>query len=597
MKNSLHSDRLWATSDNRSSRRSSVKRVSFLGSAYIRHRTLVLLLSFQITTAVAGGIGDFFKDPVGSTINAAENAVKVVVTAGNDVVVATGKAVGDVAREGGNLAGNVTATVNTAVADTTTATNTALRDTRLAAEKAITDTANVIEKAGQDTWKETRRGGTNVEEAGQAIGHYVEASVKGLGQSVTEAEQRVREGKFIDAFWHLSLAPMTVQEDASAQAFLSSSLLRNAGQLAAGVYGTPYGAAAFAAWLTMKQTGNLELAIRVGVLTGASSAAFAAAGKMPSGTLLDTVKRAAVTGAIGGAAVAAAGGDENQILQGVVKAGAMVLVQDAYKDYTKHDLDTKPPSQPALCLSILQENCPHPPVYASTVEADGTYTIDMKKIPGIYQFVGTKDLSPIGESSVLMTSISKIPGMNAMAVFHDNWAIDWNMKYLTIPTIVPAIVITYIGTEAPFQEFLKETAVEVALSEPAPVNAERPDTPIAVTQKALPAAIPATSSLHPARVEPSAGTGTPAVPKARSDTVEPTTSIAVAAPSAPVRYETIQQRMDRGSAQLGSALWITLILALAWLWWTRRRTWNFGTPSVERQKTKLGSKVKKSKNP
>ena len=184
-----------------------------------------------------------------------------------------------------------------------------------------------------------------------------------------------------------------------------------------------------------------------------------------------------------------------------------------------------------------------------------------------------------------------------MAVFHDNWAIDWNMKYLTIPTIVPAIVITYIGTEAPFQEFLKETAVEVALSEPAPVNAERPDTPIAVTQKALPEVRPATPPVLPAQGEPPTGTGTLTVPEAGSVTAGPTTSIAVAAPAPPVKYETIQQRRDRGSARLGSTLWTVLFVTLAWLWWTRRGKWMFGTQPAQNPRARTRSKPKKGRGP
>ena len=48
-----------------------------------------------------------------------------------------------------------------------------------------------------------------------------------------------------------------------------------------------------------------------------------------------------------------------------------------------------------------------------------------------------------------MIALAKVPGMNAMALFHDRWAVSWEMDaFTTKATIAPAIVLTYLGATA-----------------------------------------------------------------------------------------------------------------------------------------------------
>jgi hypothetical protein len=55
--------------------------------------------------------------------------------------------------------------------------------------------------------------------------------------------------------------------------------------------------------------------------------------------------------------------------------------------------------------------------------------------------------------------VSKVPGMNAMAMFHDPWSVAWNMDAFTnVATIIPAVVLTYHGTEAPIDEKIRDAA-------------------------------------------------------------------------------------------------------------------------------------------
>ena len=98
--------------------------------------------------------------------------------------------------------------------------------------------------------------------------------------------------------------------------------------------------------------------------------------------------------------------------------------------------------------------------------------VDVTKTDPLRSHVGkwsTADDSPpfIGERSAGMTAISKIPGMNAMSVFHDQWCVSWKFDQVpiagsvaTVATIPPAVVLTYIGAGSPFYEKLQETGTQ-----------------------------------------------------------------------------------------------------------------------------------------
>jgi hypothetical protein len=60
-----------------------------------------------------------------------------------------------------------------------------------------------------------------------------------------------------------------------------------------------------------------------------------------------------------------------------------------------------------------------------------------------------------------MTAVSRIPGMNTMALFHDTWSVSWDMDAFTnVASIVPAVVLTYTGTGAPYFDRLEQTATK-----------------------------------------------------------------------------------------------------------------------------------------
>ena len=335
--------------------------------------------------------------------------------------------------------------------------------------KGNEDANNTLNKTNEDFKAEATRAGKNVEEAVGAIGRYIDREGQNAGKTLSHAEQRLREGKVVDAIWHMGIEPMQGTEDNAAKAAQESELIRTVGQAAATAYGGPGGAAGYAAWLTYKQTGDANLALRVGIISGAASAAFGKAGKLPSEEAYQLAQKAVVTGAIGGIAVAAAGGSEEAIKAGFLQAGSMILVQDGYRNFTGHTLDARASEGEGYCMTTgLDCSPPEGAILEKSADGKTITKIDMSKVnprtPAVGLKVDPAKVSWQSEQSPFMTSISRIPGMQAMAVFHDTWTMSWDSDLLTKASIVPAVVLTYTGTGAPFYENVRRTAIDKSLA-------------------------------------------------------------------------------------------------------------------------------------
>jgi hypothetical protein len=167
---------------------------------------------------------------------------------------------------------------------------------------AVDNLAKTIEKGGkdfvynhkksaEDIKAEIGRAGKDTEQAVAAIGRYIERQANSTIEAHQKAMDRVREGKVIDAIWHLGLDPIRATSDNTAAAVTESSVLNTVAQVAATAYLGPQGAAAYAAWLTYQQTGDVSLAVKVGVLAGASSYAMSQAGAMPTDGAYEVAKK------------------------------------------------------------------------------------------------------------------------------------------------------------------------------------------------------------------------------------------------------------------------------------------------------------------
>lgn len=400
-------------------------------------------------------------------------------------------------KAGENAAKDTGKTLEKATRDAGKTIGIAVRDTGLTLEIAANDSRKTLETAGQDTDKSFENAAIYVEadsvngygntiEAIDAAGLFVERQILDAGKSISDAEKRIREDRVIDAFWHLGADDFKYSEENAAKATQESSLINTAGQVSASVYGGPAGAAAYAAWYTYRATGDFEMALRVGVIVGAERAASTAVKTMPAEKL---TQKALLSGAIGGVAVAASGGDENALVEGFSKSGGMVLVQDGYMEYNPNDPDARQSTGDAYCmmanpeLSVdpSQPNSCLPPVDAYARDANGKVLdedgniwssksgkspdIDVRKTDYRRNHVGNwaavKDTNWIHERGSFMTTVSRVSGMNAMAGFHDHWAVSWNMSALSnkVP-IIPAVVITYMGTTAPLEKLVIDENVK-----------------------------------------------------------------------------------------------------------------------------------------
>lgn len=382
----------------------------------------------------------------------------------------------------------------------------AAHDTGHTLEKAAHDTGKAFEKAGQDVAWNIDKGVADTLDAGKAIGRYLERTVAGVGETISEADKRIRDGKIVDAFWHAAIAPFQKGEENLALAVKESELLATVGGVAATAYGGPGGAAAYAAWRTYKETGNVEMAIRTGLLAGASSVAMGAVGGVPAEGAQQVAAKAAMTGAVGGLAVAAAGGDEDAILEGFLRSGGMVVIQAGYKAGTKgHDLDAKASTLEPYCMATVGAECsPDLSVFERgpdgkiLLNGDGKPVVNMGRVPPGTAVVGmaatVEDGAPLfglTETSKSMVAVSKVPGMNAMGFFHDQWVISWEMPQgANQATIVPAVVLTYNGTDAVYLEHLRQTAKERLGRDDAPRPAAPPPETVVAPDPAARAAPP-----------------------------------------------------------------------------------------------------------
>jgi hypothetical protein len=381
----------------------------------------------------------------------------------------------EVSKVGGEV-GNAASAVSKGADDIGTTHEKGVNDVSNTIEKAQKDVDATLKKAGRDTETTVKKAGRDVNQAAIAIGHYMERQAQGMGDTLSDAEKRMREGKFIDAVWHFGIDPVRRTEENAAKLTQESTLVNALAQVAASIYGGPQGAAAYAAWFTYRATGDLDMALRVGITVGATSVAMGAAGQMPTGTSEQLLKKMVVTGAIGGIGVAASGGDEDAIFEGFLRSGGMVLVQDGYNRYTGHDIDPSASQGESYCIATLNADC-SPPPEAYIRNADGTIALDSNNQPKVDMayldarrphvgIISAKDATGIAhdlaeEGGVVMDIASKAPVVNAGSVFHDQWAIQWDMNRATnLATIAPAMVVTYYGTDGAINDLIMKTSIQ-----------------------------------------------------------------------------------------------------------------------------------------
>lgn len=325
------------------------------------------------------------------------------------------------------------------------------------------DIAKTVVNAVDDTGREIGRAGRNINDAAIASGHFLENQAQAVGTTLSDAEKRVREGKIVDAIWRLSTDPLKHTEKNVGEAVTESSLLNNVATAAASIYGGPSGAAAYASWYTYKQTGDLELALKAGVIAGATAQGLKMVDGMPSSTTDELTRKTLASASIGGAAVAASGGEEEDIIEAFIKGAALTTAREYYKNMTDEEINGRAPTKGSIPKPELDPNIKHE--YTVLVDNDGKpildstgkhYQIDIRSLPRDVSHVGLATTEPQAgffsgaESSAPMQAVAKLPYMNDMAYFHDQWAAVAQMEGLEVQaTIIPATILTITGSDTP----------------------------------------------------------------------------------------------------------------------------------------------------
>jgi hypothetical protein len=345
-------------------------------------------------------------------------------------------------------------------------------------EKAKREAANFERDAR--VWIETGKCGGDICDAFKAAVEFAKAEIVDTGRSLENAGRRISEGKPLDAVWHLGTDALNNTQENAADAAKQSRVLAATGQVAASVYGGPQGAAAYTAWLTYNTTGKVGDALKAGLIAGVAAAALGDVRKVKLTGAEGIAARAVLSGAISGAAVAASGGKESDIKAAFGMGVAMVVIQEAYREYTKFDLDNKrlkSSTSEAYCLAegpTSGKSC-LPPQEAYVRNADNTIqvrdgkpVVDFSKLDPDRPHVGLWSREPapllgLEERSGVMTGISRLPGWNAMAVFHDTLAEKVGFDLVpggivaTVGTIPPSVILTYMGSEGYVQQMIRET--------------------------------------------------------------------------------------------------------------------------------------------
>lgn len=339
------------------------------------------------------------------------------------------------------------------------------------AEKAVQDAGKTVEKAGQDisdalghasndTVAQLGRSYDDTIKLAEASYHFIQNNIEGINKSVAAAENRLEEGKLIDAVWGAMTDPIHVQEQAAADAVMESSLLNTIASSSAAVFGGPAGAAAYAAWYAYKATNSLDAALRAGAIAWATSTANNATKAFDGAGFDDQAKRVLSSAAIGGAAVAASGGTDEQVLAAFGKGATVGMAREVYSEVAKKPLEGAPATKPAVL-----KNTPEVLNAYKTLENGN---LDITSMPTDISHVGIATdvvdpgyFSPL-ETSGLMQDLAQIPYINDMAIFHDQWMAIWDLQNETAikVTILPAIALTGAGSQGAQNNIGTEHVVE-----------------------------------------------------------------------------------------------------------------------------------------
>lgn len=205
----------------------------------------------------------------------------------------------------------------------------AIEDVKRESERVITNLTAIHQKALNDLQVECDRAKNDISDAVKASVHFAESEFESIGNTLTNTERLLKQGKVLDAVWNGAIQPFKDSKGAAIKAITESELLRQAAGTAAAVYGGPAGAAAYSAWLTYETTGNLGHALKAGVIAGATAAGTKFVNGLPNDVVEEQLKKQLIQTSLNAATIAANG-------------GSLKDIEEVYMSAAKDSIKTQP---------------------------------------------------------------------------------------------------------------------------------------------------------------------------------------------------------------------------------------------------------------
>ena len=208
-----------------------------------------------------------------------------------------------------------------------------------------------LKEAMSETWsmvlKDTKAG-KEVSDVSAAISNFISNEISDTAESASHSAKLIEDDKLVDGIWYLSTHLAIDTNDNLAKAVQESELLNTLGKITATSYGGPQGAAAYASWYAFKETNNPEIALKMGIMSGASNAGFS---PIESESLSQSLKKNIISGVMAGLSAAVAGEDEKSIKDVFLNSTLLGLKQS--NSTNSADKKSEPMQESASSLEVF----------------------------------------------------------------------------------------------------------------------------------------------------------------------------------------------------------------------------------------------------
>ena len=340
--------------------------------------------------------------------------------------------------------------VKTVLVEPTVKLGTVLTD---ATESTVKEVGRGVNTVGVETERGVKNVGEGLEVAAKAS---IELTETGIDATVSSV-QALAKGDLETATRSVTVDRWETVEDIAADAAMESSAIRLVGQVAATAYGGPAGGAAFSGWYGYHASGgDWNAAAKGAAVTLAAAGVTQGVQLIPgeSGLTASTAARVAASGAGSVGVATLAGGDADARRNAFWMGAATVAAAETYRSVADIDMSGKVASEGPIAKD--------PNASMKTYSPDASHVgFEVPELVGPDDgFLNHARYLVVQENGPVMQGIAKVPGMNRMAYFHDQWMRETSVTTTGwIPaTIPPAMVVSYMATGAPLAQNLQDTA-------------------------------------------------------------------------------------------------------------------------------------------